>query len=273
MAVTSILLLLVLLLTVGVGSNCLTWTRNSSEVCVCGPDINHRLVCSDCNLTVVISAGYCMTFDTERYLSWENTSRLLVGGCPLRSCIWVSSEQKILSSAHQSYCGQQKSMWTIQTWRFVLWAVLERIWSACLLFWPPLCQLLPHDHHSYCHFVCCSATTAHHHFLLCHPCISFPLIDRNKIGLYGVLSGSDKHGSIFQIYLHLSLLSDVPTSQCVRTLEPDSIWNMELEVLSFPLPTILYQWAYDWYPDANAGVDHCTLPSVSCLGYVCFHPA
>ena len=82
MAVARIHLLLVLLLIVGVGSNCPTWTRNSSGVCVCGPDFNHRLVCSNCNLTVDINAGYCMTFDKEGYHTRENTSRHLVGGCP-----------------------------------------------------------------------------------------------------------------------------------------------------------------------------------------------
>lgn len=72
-------LLVLILLVIMESSCCPTWYyRNRNGECQCGSELNGRLICHECNKTVEISAGFCITY-IENSTVAENA--LIVGDC------------------------------------------------------------------------------------------------------------------------------------------------------------------------------------------------
>ena len=68
-----------------VSDSCNTWYTKRNGVCSCGPDFGGLLRCSECNETVDISAGFCMTYDvsnsTDAQVNDSSSDTLVVGYC------------------------------------------------------------------------------------------------------------------------------------------------------------------------------------------------
>ena len=58
--------------------NNITWYTSRNGDCKCGSELNGRVLCNECNKTVEITAGFCMTYDA---VGRFNTNTLVVGDC------------------------------------------------------------------------------------------------------------------------------------------------------------------------------------------------